>query len=152
MKKGGENLHLHVRQAFEYWVNAVPNRPRYVVLCNFNEFWIYDFDRQLDEPVDRVTLQELPKRYTAFNFLFPVERKPQFNNDRDEMSREAGDKMAELFKRLTRRLKKYRASGAGTAFHSSNRSRYVRRGHRSTASGHNQRNRRRLPSQQKKLV
>jgi len=103
MKKGGEKLQLHVRQAFDYWVNAVPNRPRYVVLCNFDEFWIYDFDRQLDEPVDRVALNELPKRYTAFNFLFPDERKPQFNNDRDEVSRQAADKMAELFKRLTRR-------------------------------------------------
>ena len=105
MKKGGEKLQLHVRQAFDYWVNAVPNRPRYVVLCNFNEFWIYDFDRQLDEPVDRVLLKELPKRYTAFNFLFPDERKPQFNNDRDQVSRQAADKMAELFKRLTRRVK-----------------------------------------------
>jgi hypothetical protein len=105
MKRGGEKLQLHVRQAFDYWVNAVPNRPRYVVLCNFNEFWIYDFDRQLDEPVDRVNLKELPKRYTAFNFLFPVERKPQFNNDRDVVSRQAADKMAELFKRLTRRVK-----------------------------------------------
>jgi hypothetical protein len=48
MKKGGEKLHLHYTQAFDYWLNAVPNRPRYVVLCNFNEFWIYDFDRQLN--------------------------------------------------------------------------------------------------------
>ena len=71
MKKAGEKLHLHYGQAFEYWLNAVPNRPRYVVLCNFTEFWIYDFDRQLNEPVDVVALVDLPKRYTAFNFLFP---------------------------------------------------------------------------------
>lgn len=105
MKKRGEKLHLHVRQAFDYWVNAIPNRPRYVVLCNFNEFWIYDFDRQLDEPVDKVAIPELPRRYTVFNFLFPDERKPQFNNDRDEVSRQAADKMADLFKRLTKRPK-----------------------------------------------
>ena len=54
MKKGGEKLHLHYRQAFDYWINAVPNRPRHVVLSNFNEFWIYDFDKQLNEPVDTV--------------------------------------------------------------------------------------------------
>src|SRR5688572_28978030 len=41
MKKAGERLHLHYQQAFDYWMNAVPNRPRYVVLCNFREFWIY---------------------------------------------------------------------------------------------------------------
>jgi hypothetical protein len=104
MKKGGEKLHTHYRQAFEYWINAVPNRPRYVVLCNFQDFWIYDFDRQLDEPVDVVNLLELPKRYTALNFLFPAERKPQFRNDREAVSRNAADKMAELFRKLIQRL------------------------------------------------
>jgi hypothetical protein len=103
MKKAGEKLHLHYGQAFEYWLNAVPNRPRYVVLCNFREFWIYDFDRQLNEPVDVVALDDLPKRYTAFNFLFPDERKPLFNNDREAVSRKAADHMAELFRHLTER-------------------------------------------------
>jgi len=103
MKRGGERLYLHFRQAFEYWINAVPNRPRYVVLCNFREFWIYDFDRQLDEPVDIVALNDLPKRYTALNFLFPDEPKPLFKNDREAVSRKAADEMAELFRRLTHR-------------------------------------------------
>ena len=103
MKKAGEKLHLHYGQAFDYWINAVPNRPRYVVLCNFKEFWIYDFDRQLGEPVDTVALADLPKRYTALNFLFPDERKPQFNNDREAVSRRAADSMAELFRKLTHR-------------------------------------------------
>ncbi|BCA07782.1 class I SAM-dependent DNA methyltransferase [Bradyrhizobium diazoefficiens] len=104
MKKRGEKLHLHYGQAFDYWLNAVPHRPRYVVLCNFDEFWIYDFDKQLDEPVDVVELAELPKRYTALNFLFPDDRKPLFNNDREAVSREAANSMAMLFKRLTHRL------------------------------------------------
>lgn len=103
MKKGGEKLHLHYGQAFEYWINAVPNRPRYVVLCNFRELWIYDFDHQLDEPVDVVALADLPKRYTALNFLFPDERKPLFHNDREAVSRKAANDMAELFRRLTHR-------------------------------------------------
>ena len=50
MKRRGEKLHLHYQQAFDYWLNAVPNRPRYVILCNFNEFRIYDFDKQLNDP------------------------------------------------------------------------------------------------------
>jgi len=103
MKKSGEKLHLHYQQAFEYWLNAVPNRPRYVVLCNFNEFWIYDFDHQLNEPVDTVPLVDLHKRYTALNFLFPSNPKPLFNNDREAVSRTAADQMAELFRRLTHR-------------------------------------------------
>lgn len=104
MKKGGEKLHLHYRQAFDYWINAVPNRPRHVVLSNFHEFWIYDFDKQLDEPVDTLGLDDLPKRYTALNFLFPDNREPIFGNDREAVSRRAADQMAELFKRLNRRM------------------------------------------------
>ncbi len=103
MKKRGEKLNLHYRQAFDYWLNAVPNRPRYVILCNFDEFWIYDFDRQLDEPVDQVTIGELEKRYTAFNFLLPIEREPIFNNDREDVSRRAADQTAELFRLITSR-------------------------------------------------
>lgn len=106
MKKGGEKLHLHYQQAFEYWINAVPNRPRYVVLCNFREFQIYDFDKQLTDPVDTVAIEDLAKRYTAFNFLFPDERKPLFNNDREAVSRRAADQTAELFKNLTHRISK----------------------------------------------
>lgn len=103
MKKAGEKLHLHYRQAFDYWINAVPDRPRHVVLCNFREFWIYDFDRQLDSPVDTVSLDELPKRHTALNFLFPDERRPIFNNDREAVSRSAANRMAELFRQLVKR-------------------------------------------------
>lgn len=105
MKKAGTKLHLHYDQALDYWINAVPNRPRYVILCNFEDFWIYDFDRQLDTPVDTLKLGDLPLRYTALNFLFPDERKPQFGNDREHVSREAADKMAELFRNLVSRQK-----------------------------------------------
>ena len=48
MKKRGENLQKHYRQAFDYWTRLVPNRPRYVVLCNFDEFRVYDFETDLD--------------------------------------------------------------------------------------------------------
>jgi hypothetical protein len=103
MKSAGEKLHLHYQQAFDYWIAAVPDRPRYVVLCNFQEFWIYDFDKQLGEPVDKVTLDELPRRYPALNFLLPNHPKPIFGNDRETVSRQAADKMAELFRGLVKR-------------------------------------------------
>jgi type II restriction/modification system DNA methylase subunit YeeA len=103
MKKRGTKLQLHYRQAFDYWLNAVPNRPRYVVLCNFDEFWIYDFDRQLNEPVDQVPLAEIQIRYPALNFMFPVEKTPIFENDREAVSKRAAYQMAELYKQLTQR-------------------------------------------------
>ncbi len=103
MKSAGENLSLHYQQAFDYWLAAVPNRPRYVVLCNFKEFWVYDFDRQLDQPVDFLKLTDLPLRYAALNFLFPDNPKPYFKNDLEPVSREAADRMAALFRTLVRR-------------------------------------------------
>ena len=59
MKSAGEKLHLHYQQAFDYWLESVPDRPRYVVLCNFREFWVYDFDCQMGEPVDKVALDDI---------------------------------------------------------------------------------------------
>jgi hypothetical protein len=69
MKKAGSDLSRHFRQAFDYWQMAVPDRPRFVVLCNFDEFWVYDFDQQLDAPMDIVTIEGLPQRYEALAFL-----------------------------------------------------------------------------------
>lgn len=103
MKKRGENLFHHYQQAFEYWIHAVPDRPRYVVLCNFDEFWIYDFDKQIDEPVDTVKIEDLALRYTALNFLFPSDPEPVFGNDLEAVSREAADKVAQLFNSLVDR-------------------------------------------------
>lgn len=103
MKKRGEKLQRHYTQAFEYWLNLVPNRPKYVTLCNFDEFWIYDFDLQLNDPVDVIGLGELPQRYTAFNFLFPVEKKPHFGNNRVDVTRAAADKVAGVFNSMVTR-------------------------------------------------
>ena len=102
MKKRGAKLAKHYDQAFAYWINAVPDRPRYVILCNFDSFWVYDFDKQLHEPVDKVELTELPDRYTSLNFLFPHNPKPRFGNDREAVSLLAVGQMTELFKLLTR--------------------------------------------------
>ncbi|MGV3518545.1 type IIL restriction-modification enzyme MmeI [Luteitalea sp.] len=103
MKSRGEKLQKHYQQAFDYWLNAVPDRPRFVVLCNFDEFWIYDFNNQLHEPVDRITLGDLADRYEAFNFLFPDDEPPLFNNDRVAVTREAADNVAQVFKALVAR-------------------------------------------------
>lgn len=100
MKKAGEDLSKHFRQAFDYWVLAVPNRPRYVVLCNFDEFWIYDFDLQIEEPVDRVTLKELHSRANSLGFLQPIEVEPVFRNNLVEVTRTAASKVAKVFKSL----------------------------------------------------
>jgi len=103
MKSRGAKLQKHYQQAFDYWLNATPDRPQYVVLCNFDEFWVYDFNFQLHEPVDRLGLEELQDRYTALNFLFPDKRKPIFNNDRVAVTRAAATKVAQVFNALVER-------------------------------------------------
>lgn len=95
MKSRGEPLARHYRQAFE-WLQLVPDRPRYVVLCNFDDFWVYDFNTQLDSPVDQVPLDGLPDRYSALNFLFPRNPRPLFGNDKVQVTREAADKVARV--------------------------------------------------------
>jgi hypothetical protein len=97
MKSRGQKLERHYRQAFEYWLKLVPHRPRYVMLCNFDELWVYDFDLQLEEPVDRIRIVDLPERYTALNFMFPEEKRPLFGNDRVAVTRAAADKVAAVF-------------------------------------------------------
>jgi hypothetical protein len=103
MKKRKEKLERHYRQAFEYWLDLVPNRPQYVVLCNFDAFWIYDLNHQLDEPMDRLTLEELPDRYTALNFLFTEQKRPLFNNDRVAVTKGAAQSVAQVFNLLVGR-------------------------------------------------
>ena len=89
MKKRGADLSKHYRQAFDYWVRLVPDRPQYVILCNFDEFWVYDFNIQLDSPKDKVKLEELAIRWGPLAFLFPTNEPPKFGNDREAVTRES---------------------------------------------------------------
>ncbi|BAU66857.1 DNA modification methyltransferase related protein [Stanieria sp. NIES-3757] len=106
MKKQGENLGKHYRQAFDYWTRLVPQRPKYVILCNFDEFWIFNFDLQLDDPVDIVPLNHLPERAGAFGFMELEEKTPVFRNNQVEVTEKAARKMGELCEILKHRGKK----------------------------------------------
>ena len=110
MKKRGTVLERHFRQAFEYWQYLVPNRPRYVALCNFDEFLIYDFNVQLDAPMDRVAVEDLPKRYRAFSFLLPQPTAPQFQNNIVSVTRDAADKVATAYKAIKKRTQDQKLS------------------------------------------
>lgn len=100
MKRRGADLSKHYRQAFDYWTRLVPGRPRYAVLCNFDEFWIYDFETQMDAPVDKVTLADLPERYGPLAFLLVTNDKPVFGNDHEAVTRKAADLLARCFNKL----------------------------------------------------
>ncbi len=76
---------------------------RYVVLCNFDEFWIYDFDTDLDAPKDKLALTELAERWGPLAFLAPGSPAPKFQCDRVAVTAAAADKLALLFSRLLQR-------------------------------------------------
>ncbi len=101
MKKRGTNLGQHYDQAFDYWLHLTPNRPKFVILCNFDEFWIYDLNRQLYHPVDIVPVSTLLENYKSLQFLYPQAREPQFRSDRVKLTRSAASFMADLYNQLT---------------------------------------------------
>jgi SAM-dependent methyltransferase len=103
MKKRGEDLSKHYSQAFDYWTRLVPQRPKYVILCNFDEFWIFDFDIQLDTPVDVIPLEQLPERAGAFGFMELGEKAPIFRNNQVEVTERAARRMGEMLLELEKR-------------------------------------------------
>lgn len=102
-RKDIKNLESHYPQARDYWMDLVPSRdigpgcrkPRYIVLCNFDKFIIYD---ELNK-VDEVTLEELPDRYTCLSFLEGTT--PLFQNNTESISREAAQLIGDLYQYLT---------------------------------------------------
>ncbi|MCU0516170.1 MAG: class I SAM-dependent DNA methyltransferase, partial [Oscillatoria sp. Prado101] len=106
MKKRGENLSKHYSQAFDYWTRLVPDRPRYVLLCNFDEFWIFDFNTMLDTPADKVPVSQLPERAGAFAFMELADRVPVFRNNQVEITEKAASRMGLLFRELKERGQK----------------------------------------------
>ncbi len=96
MKKKGAKLKSHRTQIFDYWWKLRPSQPKYSVLCNFEEFIIYDFSLQ-DEPLDRIGIDELIDRYTSFNFMFPQPETPIFRNNLEEATRKTASLVAAVF-------------------------------------------------------
>ena len=102
-RKDIKNLESHFPQARDYWINLVASRdigpgcrkPRYIVLCNFDKFIIYDEFNKVEE----VTLEELPERYTCLSFLEGAT--PLFQNNTESISKEAAHLIGELYQHLT---------------------------------------------------
>ncbi len=102
MKKRGEDLKKHYVQLEEYWKSLDSRvRPRYAVLCNFDEIWIYDFHIQFYDPVDVVRIDEIFTRRATLEFLIPNSNfTPIFQNNRVDVTAEAAFQLAELFHSL----------------------------------------------------
>jgi len=106
MKKKGEDLSIHMQQAFSYWMQLVPNRPQYVILCNFFEFWIYDFNQDIYRPLDKIKLDELESKAESFAFLLPKSRQPIFGYNREDVTEKVAFHISHAYKSLLKRKTK----------------------------------------------
>ena len=103
MKKKDEKLAIHLQQATDYWFKLAGDRPQYIILCNFDEFWIYDFNVKVFDPVDVVTLKELPERKEAFGFLLPKPVTPIFGKDKEDVTERAAEQVAAMYRSMVKR-------------------------------------------------
>lgn len=103
MKKRGEkNLESHFPQVRDYWIEMNPEKvigagaqkPKYIILCNFDKFLIY---KQLSK-VDEISIDQFIDRISAFNFLLPEIREPIFENNIESISQDAARALGEVFK------------------------------------------------------
>jgi hypothetical protein len=91
-------------QAGRYYLRLKKeNRPRYVMFCNFDEFHIYDFDNQSDEPVDIIHLEELPRCESAFSFMRGSKTTPLFRNNQTVITEKAARRLGDLYNALLER-------------------------------------------------
>ena len=81
------------------YANELPNsqRPRWIVVCNFQEFLVYDLEHPHDDPLS-VLLENLDKDYHLLNFL--VEETDEKIIREKELSIEAGRLVGRLYDML----------------------------------------------------
>lgn len=106
MKRPSEanNLPAHRAQAFDYWKHIsreTGNAGRYVVVCAFHRFEVFEPGAFWDRPVAEFSLDELPEHYERLDFL--RERDPRFTEDRAELTREAAVLVTDLYRSLVDR-------------------------------------------------
>lgn len=99
MKSRGEYLGDHSSQLQRYWFNLTP-KPKYSILCNFDEFWIYDYDQLVDEPVDALKTEKLADRSSALAFLSKEPERVLFGNNQVEVTEKQAEAMGSLFYEL----------------------------------------------------
>ncbi|MDQ3676124.1 MAG: hypothetical protein M3401_04855 [Actinomycetota bacterium] len=109
MKRPNESkrLEAHRDQAFSYWRDASDAAhnmpaPRFVVLCAFRHFEVWEPGAYPSEPRAEFDLVDLPDRVNALMFL--AEREPVFLASQEAVTRQAVSLMTGLYHQLGDRL------------------------------------------------
>jgi SAM-dependent methyltransferase len=105
MKGRGDALTQHFPQLQRYWFNLAP-KPTYAILCNFDAFWVYDFNLQVDEPVEQLHTAHLPERWPGLAFLSKQPETPLFGNNQVVVTEKQASAMGALFRELKQQAAK----------------------------------------------
>ena len=96
-------------QALEYNIaRPFSEKARWIVTCNFDEIWVYDLDRPLDDP-QKIRLSDLPSELARLGFLVDSSVKSVREKEKD-ISIKAGRIVGEIYKAL---LKRYQSHAEG---------------------------------------
>jgi hypothetical protein len=106
MKRPSEAKRLadHREQMLRYWQSSgTPQSPapRYVVLCAFHRFEVWEPGAVYTAPRVSFDLTQLPEHLDALLFL--ADRQPMFVGDQTEVTREAVELVTEVYRRLRER-------------------------------------------------
>lgn len=101
-------LEAHYQQVFDYWMSSADDAggkaaTRYVVLCAFQRFEVWEPGRFPRSPRATFTLDELPDRYDALGFLSGPGVEPSFIQHHRTLTEDAAKTVALLFESLVGR-------------------------------------------------
>lgn len=93
-KSAGRDLARAKEQALDYFPHLKPEElPRYVLVCDFQNFELYDLEGMAAKPV-KFKLTDLPKHVEAFNFIRGLEKR-EFK-DQDPVNIKASELVGKL--------------------------------------------------------
>jgi len=103
MKSRGKDLQSHILQAREYWNSSYGDeKTPFVILCNFDQFWIFNWFMQ-DAPLDKVSTEDLGSRWRTLAFLSKDPVEPIFENNVEQVTKEAAEKLLQIYHSLIKR-------------------------------------------------
>lgn len=103
-----ERLPAHRKQALDYWHtsdNLKEGRPapRWVVLCAFRRFEVWEPGQYPSSPLADFTLDELPDSYERLLFFAGTDQEPLFGPSYKELTTEAAKVVTDLYQTLRKR-------------------------------------------------
>ena len=94
--KQSDGTFLNPFQQAKRYADSLPNsqRPRWIVTCNFAEWWVYDLEHPNDEP-QKIQLANLENEYDRLRFL--VDQGNEHIKREEKVSKDAGKLVAQIY-------------------------------------------------------